>query len=205
MQLVPHDEAEAHRKALHEMGAELQAREEGWQAQQQAWKAHEQQLLTELRRLSEAEAAAREELRNLSIQKHPSVSHPAAWATVLGLESDGEDEDGVASKPSLEGLEPSLEGLDGDLSDGCRQLSRRSLRTTGGIDVAVQVAEVSGCTGRAPEGGGGHHDALLEAAREEIQRLKDINLRLIESRGVGERCGGTRGGVKRCVGGGICR
>ena len=160
------------------MAEELESCEAAWQAQQHQWQAQEQQLLADLRRLSEAEAAARQALQAAAGQallQNPPPSDTTAWSSALGLDSDGEEENGKCGSLDRATVVP------GSNLGASMQYVDASVQVHSGVEHDPHASS-AGASGR-------QWSALLEAAGEEIQRLKDVNQRLIESRGEIEEAG----------------
>ena len=133
--------------------------------------------MEQIQRLTEeAAAAVAVAVGGASHEQGPAAS---CWASALGLESDGEDIDDEGGRGQQQQPQPPQE------KPG-RRLPSRSEQALGcrlQADAGVQV-----CLGPGSKEAQ-QTAALLEVAREEMQRLRDINQRLLDSRGVGG--GGT--------------
>ena len=143
------------------------------------WQAERGQLMEQIQRLTEeAAAAVAVAVGGASHEQGPAAS---CWASALGLESDEEELDdeggGGQQQRHLQPCQAKKPGqrlpCESEQAVGCRLQA----------DAGVQV-----CLGPGSKEAQ-QTAALLEVAREEMQRLRDINQRLLDSRGVGG--GGT--------------
>ena len=121
------------------------------------------------------------EAERLRALERPEPSQ--AWSSALGLDSDDDDDEEKAAKAAEGAL-----GVD----FGCRRCGILVWKGGRRVDAAVQNStdlndaedDLSGEIQRQQQQQE-HSEAfaLLEVAREEVHRLKDLNQRLLESRG----------------------
>ena len=126
--------------------------------------------MEQIQRLTEeAAAAVAVAVGGASHERGPAT---ACWASALGLESDGEDLDDGGGR-GQQHLHPRQEKPGRRLPSG----SEQALGCCQQADAGVQVCLGPGSKEAQQTAG------LLEVAREEMQRLRDINQRLLDSRG----------------------